>query len=81
MEVDGCKDVASVGIGESHAIVSTTDGCVYTIGSNRNGQLGLGKGPDEYVNSWTLVDVAPSGKRVAAVNAGPRSSFVLMHDE
>ncbi|KOS18758.1 Regulator of chromosome condensation [Escovopsis weberi] len=39
--VDGDKDVRDVALGDSHAIALTADGCVYVIGDNGNGQLGL----------------------------------------
>lgn len=65
-------------IGESHAIALTTDGVVYVIGRNHNGQLGLGQGSDTVVKTWMKVPLdIPDGYQVKGVAAGPRSSFIL----
>lgn len=64
-------------VGESHAIALTTDGCVYVIGGNTNGQLGLGM-ETGIVSSWTKVEFqATEGWEVVGVEAGPRSSFII----
>ncbi|ENH74053.1 hypothetical protein NW756_008949 [Fusarium oxysporum] len=77
-EVDGDKDVQDIGIGESHAIALTTDGCIYVIGNNTNGQIGLGKDAQDPVSSWSKVDFTPpEGWAIVAVEAGPRSSFIV----
>ncbi|KAK0740245.1 hypothetical protein B0T18DRAFT_448926 [Schizothecium vesticola] len=47
-------DIADVGVGEGHVVVLTTTGEVFGIGSNRNGQLGLGEGM-EGAEEWTRV--------------------------
>ncbi|KFH40749.1 X-linked retinitis pigmentosa GTPase regulator-like protein [Hapsidospora chrysogenum ATCC 11550] len=79
VEVDGDKDVEDIAVGESHAIALTTDGSVYVIGGNENGQLGLGIGFNERVGSWTKVNLGVSkNHRVVRVGAGPRSSFILV---
>lgn len=76
VEVDGDKDVEDIALGDSHAIALTTDGCVYIIGENTNGQLGLGK-EMAVVDSWTKVEFqAAAGWEVVGVEAGPRSSFI-----
>ncbi|EPE06463.1 serine threonine-protein kinase nek9 [Ophiostoma piceae UAMH 11346] len=73
-------DVADVGVGEAHMIVLATDGRVYVVGSNANGQLGLGKGVESTApSSWTKIDgISADGQRVAGVYAGPRSSFIVI---
>ncbi|KAH7149887.1 regulator of chromosome condensation 1/beta-lactamase-inhibitor protein II [Dactylonectria estremocensis] len=78
VEVDGEKDVEDVALGESHAIALTTDGRIYIIGDNANGQLGLGRDFTAIAESWTKVDFkVPVGWKVIGVEAGPRSSFIL----
>lgn len=78
VEVDGEKDVQDIALGESHAIALTTDGCVYVVGDNTNGQLGLGNGSKSPVESWLKVSFnRPSGWDIVGVEAGPRSSFIV----
>jgi alpha-tubulin suppressor-like RCC1 family protein len=77
-EVDGDKDVQDIGLGESHAIALTTDGCTYIIGSNSNGQIGLGKDVQDPILSWEKMNFTPpEGWAIVAVEAGPRSSFIV----
>ncbi|KAF7563099.1 hypothetical protein G7046_g1038 [Stylonectria norvegica] len=78
VEVDGDKDVKDVSLGESHAIALTTDGCIYVVGKNDNGQLGLGEDTN-IAETWAKVDftITP-GWKVVGVEAGPRSSFVTI---
>ncbi|EXV04632.1 regulator of chromosome condensation (RCC1) domain protein [Metarhizium robertsii] len=76
--VDGDKDVQDVALGDSHAIALTTDGTVYVIGRNDNGQLGLRQGVDMVAKTWTKVKLGvPDGCQVVGVAAGPKSSFIL----
>jgi regulator of chromosome condensation len=78
VEVDGEKDVQDIAIGESHAIALTTDGCIYVVGDNTNGQIGLEKGEKDFIESWHKIDFIPHpGWEVVAVEAGPRSSFIV----
>ncbi|KPM45728.1 hypothetical protein AK830_g764 [Neonectria ditissima] len=78
VEIDGDKDVEDVAFGESHAIALTTDGSIYVIGDDTNGQLGLGKGFIGVAESWTSIEFkVPPGWKVVGVEAGPRSSFIL----
>ncbi|RSL70067.1 hypothetical protein CEP54_001975 [Fusarium duplospermum] len=78
VEVDGEKDVQDIALGESHAIALTTDGYVYVVGDNTNGQLGLGNDSKSPVESWLKVPFnTPSGWDIIAVEAGPRSSFIV----
>jgi regulator of chromosome condensation len=82
VEVDGGKDVLDVAVGESHAVALTTDACVYVLGGNENGQLGLGRGFGiRWAEEWTRVKTSGSniseGHRVVGVAAGPRCSFLI----
>ncbi|KAI5457387.1 regulator of chromosome condensation 1/beta-lactamase-inhibitor protein II [Mariannaea sp. PMI_226] len=78
IEVDGEKDIMDVALGDNHGIALTTDGCVYVIGDNTNGQLGLGTDFTGVAESWTKVDFkAPPGWEILGVEAGPKSSFIL----
>lgn len=78
IEVDGEKDVRDIALGESHAIALTTDGCVYVVGDNTNGQLGLGSYSEGPVDSWLELPFnAPPGWDIIGVEAGPRSSFIV----
>ncbi|KAF9762799.1 hypothetical protein IL306_003332 [Fusarium sp. DS 682] len=77
-EIDGDKDVQDIGIGESHAIALTTEGCIYVLGDNTNGQIGLGRDAKDPVLSWSKLDFTPpQGWKVTSVEAGPRSSFIV----
>ncbi|RSL97675.1 hypothetical protein CEP52_010756 [Fusarium oligoseptatum] len=78
VEVDGEKDVQDIALGESHAIALTTDGCVYVVGDNTNGQLGLGNDSKSLVESWAKVPFnTPTDWNIVSVEAGPRSSFIV----
>lgn len=68
-------DIADIAVGEAHLVALTTSGEVFVIGSNSNGQLGLGR-EVEAVDSWTKVSVEKQTAFVS-VAAGPRSSFLL----
>lgn len=74
---DEGKDVASVAVGNSHLVVLTTDGEVYAIGDNTNGQLGI---PGEAsAKFWTRVSInLPDKRAITAVEAGPKNSFLLV---
>jgi alpha-tubulin suppressor-like RCC1 family protein len=77
VEVDGEKDVQDFAIGEAHAIALTTDGCVYAIGDNTNGQIGLGESEKESA-LWSKIDfILPPDEEVVAIEAGPRASFIV----
>lgn len=78
IEVDGGKDIQDVALGDSHAIVLTTESLVYVLGDNSQGQIGLGNLPRCPIQVWTIVKLnVPKGHQIVAVAAGPRSSFVL----
>ncbi|KAI0137271.1 regulator of chromosome condensation 1/beta-lactamase-inhibitor protein II [Xylariales sp. AK1849] len=72
------KDITDCAVGESHAIVLTSDGDIYAIGDNTNGQLGI---PDGKVASWNKILLnSKAGSSVSAVVCGPRSSFALVRN-
>lgn len=78
IQVDGEKDVTDVSLGAYHAIALTTDECVYVIGANFNGQLGLGGDVPEAVENWTKVDFkVRQGWEITGVEAGDSSSFIM----
>ncbi|KAI0096572.1 RCC1/BLIP-II [Daldinia grandis] len=69
------SDIVDCGVGESHVIVLTSEGHVYVIGDNGNGQLGL---PDSEASSWTKVPLhLEAGQVACGVEAGRSTSFVL----
>lgn len=70
-------DIVDVGVGEAHVIVLTTSRDVFVIGSNGNGQLGLGR-EIKAVESWTKVSIEKKEVEVVAVAAGPRNSFLVV---
>ncbi|KAL2136673.1 hypothetical protein VTI74DRAFT_2405 [Chaetomium olivicolor] len=73
------KDVVDVTVGEVHMLVLTSEGEVYVIGDNTNGQLGL---PGvKSTTTWTRVNlgsVLAKGETVTGVAAGPRNSFLVV---
>ncbi len=74
------KDIADVGVGDLHMVVLTTDGQVFVVGDNGNGQLGLGRDVSSVI-SWTQVHTSLThGQVIAGVAAGPRSSFILVRE-
>lgn len=73
------SDIIDCGVGESHIIVLTSDGHVYVIGGNANGQLGL---PVEEAKSWTKVSLNLGvGHAISGVEAGQRTSFILTKNQ
>jgi hypothetical protein len=81
VEIDGGKEVVDVAVGMAHMLVLTGDGEVYGIGSNENGQLGLGEeaaGEGARLAAWTKLDTqVTTGYKITGVVAGPMNSFVL----
>lgn len=76
-------DILDFGIGENHMIVLTTEGELYVIGENGNGQLGLGEKEKGRCEEWRLVNMRfgeGSGKRCVGVWAGYKCSFVIVED-
>lgn len=77
VEIGQDLDIQDFALGEAHAIALTTDGDIYVIGSNGNGQLGLDL-DTKASRTWIKHDfVAPSDHVVSGVSAGPRTSFIL----
>lgn len=74
--IDNDKEVKDVAIGVGHIIVLTTDNCVYVLGQNSNGQLGVGRDIPRVPN-WTLIYDAREQIEIMAVAAGPVSSFIV----
>lgn len=69
------QDVADVAVGESHLIVLTTQGKVFVIGENKNGQLGLSAAS---VDSWSPVKLNLQEGTPVGVAAGPKNSFIIV---
>ena len=42
VELDEDTDIVAIGVGSGHAVMLTSDGKVFVIGENDNGQLGMG---------------------------------------
>jgi regulator of chromosome condensation len=74
------RDIVDVGVGESHLIALTSEGHVFAIGDNTNGQLGL---ETRSASSWTRVELALAGggHKVTGVAAGPRNSFMVVEKQ
>jgi alpha-tubulin suppressor-like RCC1 family protein len=78
VEIAGGKDIADIAVGDAHLVALTSDGEVYVIGDNGNGQLGL-PGVTS-VKAWTKVslDISNGAKQsITGVVAGPRNSFLI----
>lgn len=72
-------DIIDVGIGDSHLIALTSDGQVFVIGDNGNGQLGLSV---ESAPSWTKVNLELGEEQhVTGVAAGPKNSFIIVGNQ
>lgn len=81
VDVDDGVDITDVGIGENHLIVLTAKGEVWTSGSNRYGQLGIGSTAD-FESQWVRVDLGElEGRQVTQVGAGFWSSWFLLEVE
>ncbi|KAF5006761.1 hypothetical protein FDECE_6883 [Fusarium decemcellulare] len=76
IEVDGDKDVEDIAVGESHAIALTTDGSIYVVGDNTNGQLGMGRGFKGPAESWAQVAFnSPPGCKIVDLKARDEPPF------
>jgi alpha-tubulin suppressor-like RCC1 family protein len=68
------NDIQDFSVGETHIIALTSDGDVYIIGENTNGQLAS---PLEKTATWIKVPLfLRTGTAVVGVEAGHRSSFI-----
>ncbi|KAI9644172.1 hypothetical protein NHQ30_007525 [Ciborinia camelliae] len=82
LDINGV-DILDFGIGENHMLVLTTEGELYVIGENGNGQLGLGEEEKGRCEEWRLVNLQleeGSRKRFVGVWAGYKCSFVVVED-
>ena len=76
----------AVACGEHHTMLLTAAGDVYTLGSNREGQLGCGEGTAAAPPSTPVLAAGPSAAdpaaraRVVAIAAGARHSLALTED-
>ncbi|KAF7874035.1 hypothetical protein EAF04_002707 [Stromatinia cepivora] len=76
-------DILDFSIGENHMLVLTTEGELYVIGENGNGQLGLGEEEKGRCEEWRLVGLdfgEGSRKSCVGVWAGYKCSFVFVED-
>jgi len=73
--VDAIPDVKQLAVGSSHALVLTSGGKVYSIGSALYGQLGLGRNTTQ-ATKFTLVQTL-NGVTIARVAAGSDNSFAI----
>ncbi|KAI0806387.1 regulator of chromosome condensation 1/beta-lactamase-inhibitor protein II [Xylaria sp. FL0064] len=71
------NDILDFSVGETHLLVLTTSGNVYTIGENTNGQLGL---PLHRTAKWTQIPLSLPDEVIVGVKAGQRSSFIVTKD-
>lgn len=76
---DDDSDVLDVAVGGGHMLALTSQGCVFVLGKNSNGQLGLGPGGGGSVSSWTRVNLG--SVVVTGVAAGPRNSFLVVRNQ
>ncbi|KAI0194796.1 regulator of chromosome condensation 1/beta-lactamase-inhibitor protein II [Xylaria flabelliformis] len=68
------NDIEDCSVGETHMIVLTTDGDVYVIGENTNGQLGV---LSEGIPKWEKVPLSHREEAIVGVKAGQRCSFIV----
>lgn len=69
-------DIADCAIGQSHAVVLTMNGEVYTAGANANGQLSITTETD---SPWSRVPFSPGPDgTIVSVACGPRNSFMIV---
>lgn len=67
------KTVAAVACGDTHTLVATDEGELFTFGRNSNGQLGLGSMVDSLIPQKVE---ALAGKKVTGVAAGAEHSVI-----
>ena len=72
-------DILDVACGKNYMMVLTTEHRLFVIGSNANGQLGLGE--VESVEHWKEVQLPlREGARIVSVNTGYKNSFVVVEN-
>ncbi|KAK5696332.1 hypothetical protein LTR17_024304 [Elasticomyces elasticus] len=67
-------DVIDFAIGDAHVAVATTDGRLFVVGDNKDGQLGLDSAED-FIEDWTEARGLSDVQRVVC---GPRSTYVFV---
>lgn len=72
------KLVSQFLFGGKHTVILTTDGLLYGVGENTEGQLGLGSSTTR-ANNWTSISI-PDGKTVAQLSGNSNSTVLLMTD-
>lgn len=76
-ESEEVMDVLDVAVGTGHVVVLCEGGRVFGVGSNENGQLGIGAaagGGKKFYEGWTEI----VHKGASAVEAGPKATFVRL---
>ncbi|KAK4953197.1 hypothetical protein LTR10_008903 [Elasticomyces elasticus] len=68
-------DVIDVAIGDAHVAVATSDGRLFVVGDNKDGQLGLDSAED-FIEDWTEARGLSDVQRVVC---GPNSTYVFVH--
>ena len=74
------KDIYDIAIGDAHLLALTTEGELFAIGDNTNGQLGLPevKGSTDIWTKVHIDGVDPGQASIKGIVAGPKSSFVIV---
>ena len=80
-------NVKDVDLGRDHGMLVTTDGKIYTWGSNEYGALGIGKAYNEDARSTSLMELDFSGISISIEQLNPRlircgyySNYVVTND-
>lgn len=76
VDVDGI-DWVDVGVGQDHVIALSTEGQVWVLGENQQGQLGLG-GVITRTEEWQRVNIDLGGKQITKVYAGYKNSMLIV---
>jgi len=71
--------IRTLACGQSHTLLLTTEGLVYSMGSNENGKLGVGRGFHEMQQATAPVKV-DTLSNVAAIAVGAEHSLALTRD-
>jgi hypothetical protein len=80
VEGEMIEDIKDFAVGNGHIVVANADGEVWTVGENRNGQLGVSTGDETMSTSWRKVaSVKPN--EVVGVAAGDLTSFLVCREE
>lgn len=74
------KSITAISAGDSHSVALSTDGSVYTWGSNTNGELGDNSTSDRFTPVEVATSGVLSGKSVIAIAAGNNHTLALTSD-